>query len=216
MVNTGRDRDFLMESLIEHSDGLLPDYIGVVEREVYAHDSGAYLPMEHWNQASRERHSRLFDQHAGLIEEVAHWIRSSFTAEVYEDAHSPVCIIARNNEDADHIHAYVDQVLEPHQQLAWVRNDIYARFGHSEIHKGSILEKVADQHGIGPTQIAVAGDHFNDLPMLDRRYASHLIAPSNSIPEVREHMRLIGGLLSPLEAGHGVLDGLTSLFGETC
>jgi len=47
--------------------------------------------------------------------------------------------------------------------------------------------------------------------MLDRRFANHLVAPSNAIPEVQDHIARNNGYISHFEAGHGVLDGLRAL-----
>lgn len=211
MVNTGRDLDYLLESLVQHSDGVMPDYIGAVEREVFIHRSGDYLPVDHWNQHSKTVHKALFQKHTPLMAEVTQWINSRFKAEVYEDPHSPVCLIANNNEDADLIHSFVNSKLQEHSDLAWVRNDIYARFSHAGIHKGTILNEVAKIHQLPTSGVVAIGDHFNDIPMLDRRFAEHLIAPSNAIPEVRKHLNLKAGYISQFEAGIGVLEGLTFL-----
>lgn len=211
MVNTGRGLDFLLESLLEHSQGVLPDYIGAVEREVFVHQSGAYHPVEHWNQHSKSVHQTLFQRHSPLMEEVAEWITSRFQAEVYADPHSPVCLIAQNNEDADQIHSFVDTKLKDYSELAWVRNDIYARFSHANIHKGTILNEVAKIHQCPISGIVAAGDHFNDIPMLNKQFAGHLWAPSNAIPEVHEHLNNQDGFISDFAAGNGVLDGLVKL-----
>ena len=208
MINTGRDREFLLESLLEHNEGLIPDYIGVVEREVYAHQSGRFHPVEDWNIHSQSVHQALFDKHSCLMLEVIEWINDRFDAHVYEDRHSPVCLIARCNEDADQIHHYIDQRLQQHSDLAWVRNDIYARFSHSAIHKGTLVKEVARKHSIDRRQIVVAGDHFNDIPMLNPDVAHHMIAPGNSIPAVIDHVTKLHGSIAAKPAGHGLLEYL--------
>ena len=211
MVNTGRDRDFLLESLLAHNDGLLPDYIGVVEREVYRHHSGDFNPVHDWNSHSQSVHQALFDKHSSLMIEVSDWINDRFDAHVYEDKHSPVCLIARCNEDADQIHRFVDEKLKQHKDLAWVRNDIYARFSHASIHKGTLVGEIAKLHQIDRDQILVAGDHFNDIPMLDPLVAQYLVAPGNSIPTVIDHVRKNKGWIASQPAGHGLLECLRGI-----
>jgi hydroxymethylpyrimidine pyrophosphatase-like HAD family hydrolase len=122
-----------------------------------------------------------------------------------------VCLIAKNNEDADQIHSFVNSKLKDFSDLAWVRNDVYARFSHAEIHKGTILNEVSRLHKLPTTGIIAAGDHFNDIPMLNRRFAKYLVTPSNAIPEVQDHITRNNGYISHFEAGHGVLDGLRVL-----
>lgn len=208
MINTGRDREFLLESLLEHNEGLLPDYIGVVEREVYTLQSNAYHPVHDWNSHSKSIHTALFKKYSSLMLEVSEWINGEFDAHVYEDKHSPVCLIARCNEDADLIHRFVDEKLRAHTDLAWVRNDIYARFSHASIHKGTLVGEIAKRHQISRDQILVAGDHFNDIPMLHPNVAQHLIAPGNSIPAVMEHVMRHEGKIASQPAGDGVLECL--------
>lgn len=211
MINTGRDRDFLLESLLEHNEGLLPDYIGVVEREVYTLRSDTYHPVLDWNKHSQSVHQALFDKHSNLMLEVSEWISGRFDAHVYEDKHSPVCLIARCNEDADQIHRFVDEKLRYHNDLAWVRNDIYARFSHSSIHKGTLVGEIAKRHHISREQILVAGDHFNDIPMLHPDIAHHLVAPGNSIPAVIDHVTRHEGTIASKPAGNGILEYLQGL-----
>ncbi|MDG1890888.1 MAG: HAD hydrolase family protein [Verrucomicrobiota bacterium] len=208
MVNTGREKDFLLESLREHGSGLLPDYIGVVERELYVLKSGNYTPLEYWNLASKKTHASLFERHTNLMIDIRRWINTSFDADIYEDEHSPICLIARNNGDADAIHAHVQEALIDHPELSWVRNDVYARFSHAKIHKGTLLKQVAKLQQIPASRILAAGDHLNDLPMLHPEYAAHLVAPANSVPEVRHQVSEHGGYISSGIAGWGIQEAL--------
>ena len=59
------------------------------------------------------------------------------------------------------------------------------------------------------------GDHFNDLPMLQRHRAAWLAAPANAIPPVQEVVREQGGYISRLQMGEGVSEALAWCLDET-
>ncbi len=90
--------------------------------------------------------------------------------------------------------------------LVAVRNSIYFRFSHKFYHKGACLEAIAQNLGITPAQILVAGDHLNDLPMLERRYARHLVCPANSVDEVKEKVTAEGGCIATRNYAEGVVE----------
>src|SRR6266850_5489259 len=48
-INTGRDMSSLMESLGRAGIRIEPDYLVLVEREIYVHQDCQYLPFEQWN-----------------------------------------------------------------------------------------------------------------------------------------------------------------------
>ena len=79
-------------------------------------------------------------------------------------------MIASSQEEAEIIHEGIARITAEVDQQR-VQNDVYARFAHVSIHKGSVMREVARKHAIGPHAMVAAGDHFNDLPMLDRRLA---------------------------------------------
>ena len=133
-------------------------------------------------------------------------------AHLVEDAGSPVGIIASNEEEADEISAYVKPLLQNWPNLVAVRNSIYFRFSHRLYHKGACLEAIANGLGIGPAEILAVGDHLNDLPMLERRYAAHLGCPGNAVDEVKEKIRAEGGYIATAQVGEGTVEVWDRLF----
>ena len=100
----------------------------------------------------------------------------------------------------------------PHLQV--VRNDVYARFAHDRYNKGTALAEIARRLEILPEHTFAAGDHLNDLPMLDTRYARFLAAPANAVPSVKDAVREQGGIVSDLPHGHGVAQALDLFWKE--
>jgi hydroxymethylpyrimidine pyrophosphatase-like HAD family hydrolase len=62
----------------------------------------------------------------------------------------------------------------------FMRNTVYVRFCHEDYSKGTALGELGRLTGIEPEEIFAAGDHYNDLPMLDGRHAKYVACPSNS------------------------------------
>jgi HAD superfamily hydrolase (TIGR01484 family) len=208
VINTGRDMAGVMEAMARAHLTVKPDYLALVEREIYAHDGGRYVGLEEWNNACARDQAEVFARVRRDLPELYQWVHCRYQATVYEDPWSPFCVIAENNGDADQIVAYLEDYCRKIPALAVVRNDVYARFSHAGYNKGTVLSEIARQLQAGPERILAAGDHFNDLPMLDHARARWLIAPANAIPAVKAAVQRQGGYVSSLPWGHGIAEGL--------
>lgn len=208
VINTGRDMSSLMEALGRARISIQPDFLVLVEREIYRHDGASYVGHAEWNNRCTKMHRELFDRIRPDIPRLAEWITSRFAATVYEDAYSPFCLLAGNNGDADHIHDYLLKYASTVPHLTVVRNDVYARFSHDAFNKGTGLAEISRLLGIGAGEVFAAGDHLNDLPMLRSEHARWLAAPANAMPQVQEAVRAQNGHVSSFPHGHGVADAL--------
>lgn len=211
VINTGRDLSALMEGIGRAELSILPDYVVVVEREIYRHHESRFLADEDWNQRCTKDHEALFASIRADLPRLVDWVEERFNATVYSDPYSPFCLIAGHNHDADAILAHLEDYSLGVPNLTVVRNDVYARFSHRAYNKGTALAEIARQLDVGPEHILAAGDHLNDLPMLSREHAHRLIAPANAVPIVKEVVRNLGGYVSDLPWGHGVAQGLECL-----
>jgi HAD superfamily hydrolase (TIGR01484 family) len=208
VINTGRDMSSLMEALARAQIRIQPDFLVLVEREIYRHDGVRYASVADWNAACTSDHSTLFERVRPEVASLTEWVNSRFRATVYEDPYSPFCVIAGNNGDADLIHTRMNEFCANFSQLTVVRNDVYARFSHIAYNKGSALAEISRSLGVKPTETLAAGDHLNDLPMLKSEFARFLVAPNNAISEVKEVVIRQGGFVSKLSCGNGVAAGL--------
>jgi hydroxymethylpyrimidine pyrophosphatase-like HAD family hydrolase len=57
-------------------------------------------------------------------------------------------------------------------------------------------------------QIFAAGDHHNDISMLDGRFAACSACPANAIPEVKAAVEAAGGYVASKYHGAGVHEAL--------
>lgn len=208
VINTGRDMSSLMETLARGHIPLQPDYLVLVEREIYSHQQSKYEPLAEWNSACHRDHSELFQRIQSDLPGIYEWISSRFKATVYADAFSPFCLIAADNSDADIIHAYLNDYCRTIPNLVVVRNDVYARFSHASYNKGTALSELARRLGINRRHVFAVGDHLNDLPMLSVEHAGMLACPHNAVPLVKAAVLNQNGYISSLAHGSGVADSL--------
>jgi HAD superfamily hydrolase (TIGR01484 family) len=214
VINTGRDMSNLMESLGRARLSIHPDYLVLVEREIYIREGARYVSVEEWNRQCHQAHEILFTRIRPDIAGLISWVNDRFKATVYADPFSPFCLIADSNPDADQIVAYLEGYCRKYPGLTLVRNDVYARFSHHGFSKGTALSEIARRLQLTTDQVLAAGDHYNDLPMLCRSRAACLVAPANAIPEVREQVQREEGYVSNELCGYGVLDGLEHYLGK--
>jgi len=207
-INTGRDMSGLMEALGRAKISVDPDYLVLVEREIHCHDGVKFVGLHEWNDECTRSHEKLFARIVPDLPRITEWINQRFHATVYEDPFSPFCLIAGNRNDAETINKYLEEYCAGVPDLTVVRNDVYSRFSHAAYNKGAALAELTRRLGLTPAEIFAAGDHWNDLPMLSRKYAHWLASPSNAIEPVKVQVRAEGGHISGLPCGFGVAEGL--------
>lgn len=208
IINTGRDLSSLMEALGRAHIPIQPDYLVLVEREIYVHNGASYRGLRHWNDSCQTEHNHLFRQVRMEVPGLTSWVARNHRATIYEDAFSPFCLIAQSAEEADGIYDFLEDFASQIPCLTIVRNDVYMRFAHSSYNKGTALSEICEILGVPSQQTFAAGDHFNDLPMLQQERAAWLAAPANAVPAVQDSVRRQGGYISRLETGEGISEAL--------
>lgn len=208
VINTGRDKPSLLDALEKAQLEVQPDYLVVVEREIYQRTEDGYEAVAEWNDRCTLEQNTLFEQVRPDLPEIHAWIQERFSAHLYEDPFSPFCMIARSNADMDVTHDYLEAYCQRVPGLTVVRNDIYARFSHAAYNKGTALTEIARRLGIARDHILVAGDHLNDLPMLSTEVARWIVAPVNAVEAVKHAVRRQEGYISHQPCGEGVARGL--------
>jgi hypothetical protein len=208
VINTGRDLSSLLETLGRAHLAIKPDFLVVVEREIYRHHQSEYVEHRSWNRACHDAHAELFQRVILDVPRLRAWVEARFAATIYEDAFSPFCLIAERIQDADVIHDYLTAYCREVPKLNVMRNDVYSRFCHEAYDKGTALAEIAGELHVTAAETFAAGDHLNDLPMLTRQHAHWLAAPSNAIDIVKSAVRRQNGHVSAFAHGHGVADGL--------
>jgi len=120
--------------------------------------------------------------------------------------------ICGSEEQADEVCHIFHHLEGRNPDLTIVRNRVFIRFAHQDFNKGSCLEEITKQEGLSSAHCFAAGDHLNDLPMLQTCYAQYLACPSNSVKEVRDLVFHQGGFIATQPVELGVVEGLNHYF----
>jgi hydroxymethylpyrimidine pyrophosphatase-like HAD family hydrolase len=197
-----------METLGRARLRIKPDFVVVVEREIYCHAESRFTDLADWNYQCRAMHAELFTRVAHDVPRLAEWVNQRKRATVYADSYSPFCIIAESNEEMDAIQVMMEAYCGEITGLTVVRNDVYSRFSHVDFNKGTALARLGKLLGVTPRETFAAGDHYNDIPMLSGIYAHCIVCPDNAIAPIKELVRKHRGYVSHQPWGHGVARGL--------
>jgi HAD superfamily hydrolase (TIGR01484 family) len=208
VINTGRDLGSLMETLGRARLRIKPDYVVVVEREIYCHQETRFVDLPEWNDKCRVTHAELFARVSQDVPRLAEWVNQRNRATVYSDSYSPFCIIADTNDEMDAIQQMMEAYCGEVPGLTVVRNDVYSRFSHVSFNKGTALAELGRLLAVTPQETFAAGDHYNDIPMLSGLPAKCIVCPDNAIAPIKELVRQQNGYVSHQPWGHGVARGL--------
>ena len=143
-----------------------------------------------------------------ILAEVIDFVSRQTKARVIYEADEPAGLIATSEEEMDRLAEFIDQAKAKEPKFHYQRNTVYLRFCHTDYHKGAALKELSRLTEIPRDLIFAAGDHHNDLPMLDGRYARFPACPANAIAEVKEAVRRAGGWVAEKEFGAGVHEAL--------
>jgi hypothetical protein len=108
----------------------------------------------------------------------------------------------------DRLTRFIDRARAKAPKFNYQRNTVYLRFCHADYHKGAALAELSRLTNTPQSAIFAAGDHHNDLSMLDGRFAAMPACPANAIAEVKETVRRAGGWVAEKEVGAGVHEAL--------
>lgn len=208
-VNTGRGLDLVLEGLREFAFPIEPDYILTNEREVFhRNENGEWQDYGDWNRRCAEAHAMLFERERHFLDRVLEFLTTETRAKAIYENELPVGVVAVSDEEMDRVVAYLDECRTPESLFHYQRNTIYLRFCHAHYSKGAALEELCRLTGIRAAETFAAGDHFNDISMLDGRYAKWPCAPANAIESVKETVRAAGGYVAQAGFSSGVAEGL--------
>ncbi|MCS7063666.1 MAG: Cof-type HAD-IIB family hydrolase [Methylacidiphilales bacterium] len=210
VINTGRDWHSLCVELTAREFSEWPDWVVLVEREIHAVRDREIIPWTEWNDRCAAAHRELFSAKAALLDRLYEVLRRSVRVsfQIHADPGSPLAIIADNEVEAERTHALINEILAEDPGMMVVRNSVYFRFSHPEYNKGTCLNALSKRIGAISEKVFAIGDHWNDLPMLERSIAHNLACPANGIEAVKKHVRKEGGYVAKGKAGKGVLEAL--------
>lgn len=208
-VNTGRVLWHVQAGLREFDFPLEPDFVLTSEREVFHRSpDGQWQDYGDWNLRCARDHDWLFSQASPLLADIHAAFDSKPWAHFEYDGDRIVGIVTDVDAQMDEVCKFLERERIRVPGFNFMRNTIYLRFCHEAYSKGTALGELARLTGIPREEIFAAGDHYNDLPMLDGRFAQWVACPGNAVAAVKQAVTQAGGYVAKGECSAGVVEAL--------
>jgi HAD superfamily hydrolase (TIGR01484 family) len=209
-INTGRSVELLESGLTDFEFPIHPDFILTSERDIFRPSSngGKWEPFGDWNERVARKHAELFHSAEAVLAEVVDFVNQKTKARLLYHSAGLEGLVAENEEELDRVTKFIDRAREKQPKFHYQRNTIYLRFCHADFHKGAALAELSRLLEIPRDEIFAAGDHHNDISMLDGRFARYAACPANAIGEVKEAVNSASGYVAAKAYGAGVHEAL--------
>ena len=208
-VNTGRQLWFALEGLEQVHLPHDPEFVLTSEKDIYRRvEEGSWEAFGDWNARTEERTLDLFGRAAHVFAAIERLASVEDGIEVLYEKGRLAGLMTADPETMDRAAELVRDMAADVPEFSFNRNDVWMRFTHREIHKGSALAELARLLDIPRGEVLAIGDHHNDIPMLDGSAAGMVACPSNAVAAVQETVRRNGGYVSPHPWGEGVADAI--------
>src|SRR5258708_5137436 len=198
-INTGRSVDLLQSGLTDFEFPIHPDFILTSERDVFRHssNSGKWEPFGDWNERVAREHAELFHSARSVLAEVVDFVNQKKKARLIYHSAGLEGLVAENEEELDRVTEFIDRARQNQPKFHYQRNTVYLRFCHADYHKGAALAELSRLLDVPREEIFAAGDHHNDISMLDGQFAALPSCPANAIREVKDVVRAAVGYVAP-------------------
>ena len=212
-INTGRDLHFVDDGLREFEFPVQPDFVLTAEREVFHRGPGGkWQDFGDWNSRCYSAHDTLFESASDFLSDIRTFLaETAGEAEPIWEGTRMVGLAAKSEEEMDRICVFLEKERSKVPGFAYMRNTIWVRFCHEAYSKGTALAELARLVGIKRAEIFAAGDHYNDLPMLDGIHAQWVACPSNAVEAVQKTVRAAGGYVAEGRCSTGIIEALAHL-----
>ena len=209
-INTGRSVDLLEKGLAEFALPIRPDFILTTERDVFRPGTNGenWEAFGDWNHRCARDHADLFSSAGSVLAEFVDFATHQTKARLIYNSEGLEGLAAESEEEMDRITEFIRQARTDHPKLHYQRNGIYLRFCHADYHKGATLAELGRLLNVSRENIFAAGDHHNDVSMLDGKFAGMPSCPANAIPEVQDAVNNAGGYVARKDHGAGVHEAL--------
>jgi HAD superfamily hydrolase (TIGR01484 family) len=209
-INTGRSVDLLESGLSDFSFPMRPDFILTSERHVFRPGANGekWEAFGDWNERGDRAHRELFHAAQPVLAEIVEFVNQKTKARLLYHSEGLEGLIADSDEEMERITAFIESARENQPKFHYQRNTVYLRFCHADYHKGAALAELARLIEIPRENIFAAGDHHNDISMLDGEVAAMPACPANAIESVKDAVRQAGGYVAEKEHGAGVHEAL--------
>jgi HAD superfamily hydrolase (TIGR01484 family) len=208
-INTGRVLWHIDSGINEFGFPIAPDFVLTSEREVFRRTTdGQWEDYGDWNKRCAADHDWLFSQASPLLTDIHKRFDGEDWAHFEFDGDRMVGIVTDTDAQMNEVCAFLENERVRVPGFNFMRNTIYLRFCHEAYSKGTALGELARLVGIERENIFAAGDHYNDLPMLDGRFAEYTACPANAVEAVKRAVIDAGGYVAERNCSFGIVDAL--------
>jgi hydroxymethylpyrimidine pyrophosphatase-like HAD family hydrolase len=209
-INTGRSVDLLESGLTDFEFPVRPDFILTTEREVFRPGTNGerWEAFGDWNERCARDHAELFSSSQSILAEVVDFVTQKTKAQLLYHSQGLEGLRAASDQEMDRIVEFIEKARGDNTKFDYQRNTIYLRFCHADYHKGAVLAELARLIDIPRENIFAAGDHHNDISMLNGEVAGMPACPANAIEEVKDAVRNASGYIAQRQHGAGVHEAL--------
>jgi HAD superfamily hydrolase (TIGR01484 family) len=209
-INTGRSVDLLESGLTDFSIPLRPDFILTSERHVFrpGRNGDKWEAFGDWNERCTRNHIELFQSADSVLAQITEFVNQTTKARLIYQSDGLEGLVASTDDEMNRIVEFIENARERQPQFHYQRNTLWLRFCHADYHKGAVLAELARLIEVPRQNIFAAGDHHNDISMLDGKIAGMPACPANAIEEVKDAVQSAGGYVATKEHGAGVHEAL--------
>ncbi|MEP6936837.1 MAG: HAD hydrolase family protein [Chthoniobacterales bacterium] len=209
-INTGRSLELLESGLLDFEFPVHPDYILTSERDIFqpSPTDGRWEPFGDWNDRCARDHAELYHSAESVLGEVVNFVTQNTKARLINHSLGLEGLIATDEQEMNRITAFIDKAREKQPKFHYQRNTVYLRFCHADYNKGAALVELSRLIEIPAEETFAAGDHHNDISMLDGRCAKFPACPGNAIYAVKQTVSQSGGYVAQAACGAGVYEAL--------
>jgi hydroxymethylpyrimidine pyrophosphatase-like HAD family hydrolase len=208
-INTGRVLWHIESGIREFRFPFPPDFVLTAEREVFRRDpDGTWVDFGDWNRRCAQDHDWLFAEASPLLADIHARFDGEEWAHFEFDGERMVGIVTETDEQMDVVCEFLEREKTRVPGFNFMRNTIFLRFCHEAYSKGTALGELGRLTGIPREEIFAAGDHYNDIPMLDGRFARWVACPGNSCSAVKRAVEEADGCVAEGACSLGVVEAL--------
>ncbi len=208
-INTGRSLEHAIEGFERFQAPVSPDFLLTTEREIYQCTAeGVWVSHGDWNDNCVKRHAHLFSVAGNIFAMVERMARDRDGITILYEDDVPAGLVTTTEELMHEVVDVLDGMVAELPEFGYQRNTIYLRFCHRDYHKGAALGELCRLENIPAEEVLAAGDHFNDLSMLDGSYARMTACPANAIEAVKNAVRESSGYVAQACWADGVAEAM--------
>lgn len=208
-INTGRSLEHAIEGLEKFRSPVSPDFLLTLEREIYqCTGEGVWISHGDWNENCEKHHAQLFSEAGGIFTLIERLAREKEGITILYEEEVPAGLITATEELMDEVARILDGLVGELPKFGYQRNTVYLRFCHRDYHKGAALGELCRLEDVPAEEVLAAGDHFNDLSMLDGSYAKMTACPANAIDPVKKAVRESGGYIAKASWADGIAEAV--------